>query len=41
MWAKKERKHEINKGKKCKYPGCNRNARVKGLCNKHYQVTFT
>lgn len=32
MWKSKERKNEINKGKKCKEPDCNFIAKVKGYC---------
>ena len=32
MWAKKEKRNNINKGKICETDGCNFNARVKGYC---------
>lgn len=36
MWKRKERKNEVNKGKTCKSPGCNFNARIKGYCRYCY-----
>ena len=36
MWEKKPNKNAIQKGKKCSWPGCDHNARSKGLCMNHY-----
>lgn len=35
----KKYKRIQNKGKKCKYPGCNFEARAKGYCLNHYKTT--
>ena len=37
MWAERERKHEINKGRICKEPGCEFATRVKGYCVNCYR----
>jgi len=34
----KKRVNMVQKGNICKYPGCNRAARVKGYCMNHYAI---
>ena len=31
-WARKKRKYEVNKGKKCKTRDCDKMAKTKGYC---------
>jgi len=39
-WARKKPKRTINKGKKCKYPGCKSNAYVRGYCSQHCKMLY-
>jgi len=34
----KPKSREINRGKKCKVKGCNRTARCRGYCLRHYKL---
>jgi hypothetical protein len=39
-WAKKPRPYMKNKGKRCKYPGCDSHAYVKGYCSQHCRILY-